>query len=76
MTPARILVVEDDRVVARDIQYQLTRIGHTVVDIVLGNVDDHPGNSPTPEPVRTVARSAHAASIGPWSFQDRARICS
>ena len=31
MTPARILVVEDDRVVARDIQHQLTRIGHTVV---------------------------------------------
>src|SRR6185369_6097463 len=31
MTPARILVVEDDRVVARDIQQQLTRIGHVVV---------------------------------------------
>jgi PAS domain S-box-containing protein len=30
MTPVRILVVEDDRVVARDIQQQLTRIGHTV----------------------------------------------
>ena len=30
MTPARVLVVEDDRVVARDIQHQLTRIGHTV----------------------------------------------
>ena len=33
MTPARILVVEDDRVVARDIQHQLTRIGHTVVGV-------------------------------------------
>jgi PAS domain S-box-containing protein len=31
MTPVRILIVEDDRVVARDIQHQLTRIGHTVV---------------------------------------------
>lgn len=31
MTPARILVVEDDRVVARDIQQQLNRIGHLVV---------------------------------------------
>ena len=31
MTPARILIVEDDRVVARDIQQQLERIGHTVV---------------------------------------------
>jgi PAS domain S-box-containing protein len=31
MTPARVLVVEDDRVVARDIQEQLTRLGHTVV---------------------------------------------
>jgi PAS domain S-box-containing protein len=33
MTPARILVVEDDRVVARDIQHQLTRIGHIVVGV-------------------------------------------
>jgi CheY-like chemotaxis protein len=33
MTPARVLVVEDDRVVARDIQHQLTRIGHTVVGV-------------------------------------------
>ncbi len=33
MTPARILVVEDDRVVARDIQQQLTRVGHTVVGV-------------------------------------------
>jgi len=31
MTPARVLVVEDDRVVAMDIEVQLTRIGHTVV---------------------------------------------
>lgn len=33
MTPARILVVEDNRVVARDIQRQVARIGHTVVGI-------------------------------------------
>ena len=31
MTSARILIVEDDRVVARDIQQQLARIGHVVV---------------------------------------------
>jgi CheY-like chemotaxis protein len=31
MTPARILVVEDDRVVARDIEQQLSSIGHVVV---------------------------------------------
>ncbi len=31
MTPARILILEDDRVVARDIQRQLTRIGHEVL---------------------------------------------
>ena len=31
MRPARILVVEDDRVVARDIEQQLSRIGHVVV---------------------------------------------
>ncbi|WP_027135454.1 ATP-binding response regulator [Geminicoccus roseus] len=31
MTPSRILIVEDDRVVARDIRVQLTRIGHEVV---------------------------------------------
>ena len=31
MTSARILVVEDDRVVARDIEQQLSRIGHVVV---------------------------------------------
>ena len=34
MKPARILVVEDDRVVARDIRQQLSRIGHTVVGTV------------------------------------------
>src|SRR5215469_4726209 len=33
MTPSRILIVEDDRVVARDIQQQLSKIGHTVVGI-------------------------------------------
>jgi PAS domain S-box-containing protein len=31
MTPARIVIVEDDRIVARDIQQQLGRIGHEVV---------------------------------------------
>ncbi|MCC8392220.1 PAS domain S-box protein [Paraburkholderia sp. MMS20-SJTR3] len=31
MTPARILIVEDDRIVARDIAQQMTRVGHTVV---------------------------------------------
>ena len=31
MTPVKILVVEDDRVVARDIAQQLVRIGHSVV---------------------------------------------
>ena len=33
MTPARILIVEDDRVVARDIAQQLHRIGHSVVGV-------------------------------------------
>ena len=33
MTRARILIVEDDRVVARDIQQQLTRAGHAVVGV-------------------------------------------
>ena len=33
MTPSRILIVEDDRIVARDIQQQVSRIGHTVVGI-------------------------------------------
>jgi CheY-like chemotaxis protein len=36
MTSARILVVEDDRVVARDIQQQLGRIGHVVVGTTTG----------------------------------------
>ncbi|HYQ05124.1 MAG TPA: response regulator [Polyangiaceae bacterium] len=31
MTPAKIMIVEDDRVVARDIQQQLIRMGHSVV---------------------------------------------
>ncbi|UJR83658.1 PAS domain S-box protein [Sandaracinus amylolyticus] len=31
MTSVRILIVEDDRVVARDLRQQLTRMGHTVV---------------------------------------------
>jgi PAS domain S-box-containing protein len=31
MTLARVLIVEDDRVVARDIEQQLSRIGHVVV---------------------------------------------
>ncbi|MET0792163.1 MAG: PAS domain S-box protein, partial [Polyangiaceae bacterium] len=33
MTPAKILIVEDDHIVARDIQQQLVRIGHTVVGV-------------------------------------------
>jgi PAS domain S-box-containing protein len=33
MTPSRILIVEDDRIVARNIQKQLSRTGHTVVGI-------------------------------------------
>jgi PAS domain S-box-containing protein len=35
MTPARILIVEDDRVVARDIQQQLRRIGHQVLGMAV-----------------------------------------
>ncbi len=35
MTPARILIVEDDRVVARDIQQQLRRIGHQVLGVAV-----------------------------------------
>lgn len=31
VTPARILIVEDDRIVARDLAQQLTRMGHVVV---------------------------------------------
>ncbi|HWL80435.1 MAG TPA: ATP-binding protein [Roseomonas sp.] len=33
MTPARILIVEDELIIARDLQQQLTRIGHTVVGL-------------------------------------------
>lgn len=33
MTPAHILIVEDDRIVARDIQQQLVGIGHTVAGV-------------------------------------------
>lgn len=50
VTPARILVVEDDRIVSRDIQQQLRRIGYEVlgaattgegsVDIALGETPD------------------------------------
>jgi len=39
MTPARILVVEDDRIVAMDIESQLTRIGHTVVALTARGED-------------------------------------
>jgi PAS domain S-box-containing protein len=39
MTPARILIVEDDRVVARDIQQQLGRIGHAVVGMTARGED-------------------------------------
>lgn len=33
MTPAKVLIVEDDRIVAMDIKGQLIRIGHTVVGV-------------------------------------------
>jgi PAS domain S-box-containing protein len=33
MTVSKVLIVEDDRVVARDIQQQLSRLGHTVVGV-------------------------------------------
>jgi PAS domain S-box-containing protein len=39
MAPARILVVEDDRVVARDIAQQMSRAGHTVVGITARGED-------------------------------------
>jgi PAS domain S-box-containing protein len=39
MTPAKILVVEDDRVVARDIQQQLRRIGHEVLGLAVRGDD-------------------------------------
>jgi PAS domain S-box-containing protein len=41
-TPARILVVEDDRVVARDIAQQMSRAGHTVVGITARGEDALP----------------------------------
>ncbi|MDJ0388735.1 response regulator [Roseomonas sp. E05] len=33
MTPARILIVEDELIIARDLQQQLTRIAHTVIGL-------------------------------------------
>ena len=39
MTPARILIVEDDRVVARDIQQQLQQIGHEVLGMAVRGED-------------------------------------
>jgi signal transduction histidine kinase/ActR/RegA family two-component response regulator len=39
MTPARILVVEDDRIVARDISQQLARIGHSVVGMTASGAE-------------------------------------
>jgi PAS domain S-box-containing protein len=39
MTQSKILVVEDDRIVARDIQQQLSRIGHVVVGITARGED-------------------------------------
>ncbi|RKE35752.1 PAS domain S-box-containing protein [Paraburkholderia sp. BL23I1N1] len=42
MAPARILIVEDDRVVARDIAQQMNRAGHTVVGITARGEDALP----------------------------------
>src|SRR6516165_6934116 len=42
MRPSRILIVEDDRVVARDLQDHLTRIGHTVVGLAARGEDALP----------------------------------
>jgi PAS domain S-box-containing protein len=39
MTSARILILEDDRVVARDIQMQLMRIGHEVLGMAVRGED-------------------------------------
>ena len=39
MSQSRILIVEDDRIVARDIQQQLSRIGHDVVGITARGED-------------------------------------
>ncbi|QDL94947.1 response regulator (plasmid) [Paroceanicella profunda] len=51
MTSARILIVEDDRVVRRDLQQQLSRLGHRVV-----------GASATGEEAITLA-AAHAPDL-------------
>lgn len=39
MIAARILIVEDDRIVARDIQHQLSRMGHVVVGMSASGED-------------------------------------
>ena len=39
MSQSRILIVEDDRIVARDIQQQLSRIGHNVVGVTARGED-------------------------------------
>lgn len=39
MTPAKILIVEDNLIVARDIQQQLQRIGHSVVGVTARGED-------------------------------------
>ena len=39
MIAARILIVEDDRIVARDIQHQLARMGHVVVGMSASGED-------------------------------------
>ena len=39
VTPARILIVEDERVVALDIRYRLQSFGYTAIDIVVSGED-------------------------------------
>ena len=39
ITPARILVVEDERVVALDIRYRLLSFGYNVTDLVVSGED-------------------------------------
>ncbi|BAI74960.1 two-component hybrid sensor and regulator (plasmid) [Azospirillum sp. B510] len=39
MIAARILIVEDDRIVARDIQHQLSRMGHVIVGMSASGED-------------------------------------